>query len=250
MDSGKTYDIASAHTHIGTATHMADERRYQEDEIAHIFEVAASPQPSRRTAAASADGLTLSELQAIGREVGVAPERIADAAAALDRPTSISRQRAFLNMPIGVGRSVDLPRAPTDREWEILVAELRETFAAHGSENSRGNLRSWNNGNLHALIEPTANGYRLRLGTLSGNGVAANQMGIGSFLLALVLFVVFALTGRLAEDIFIPVILAGVGSVLLAANALRLPAWAAEREAQMDHIAARAQALITDTPSV
>jgi hypothetical protein len=229
---------------------MADERRYQEDEIAQIFEVAASPQPARRAAAASAGGLTLSELQAIGREVGVPPERIADAAAALDRPGAISRRRGFLNMPIAVGRTVDLPRAPTDREWEILVAELRETFSAQGSENSRGNLRSWNNGNLHALIEPTETGYRLRLGTTKGNAVAANQMALGGIALAMLLVVIFALTGRLSEELVAPIILGGVSSALLAANAFRLPGWASEREAQMDRIAARAQSLLSPPPSV
>src|SRR5678815_1596820 len=63
---------------------MADERRYQEDEGAEIFEAASAPALARGDAAPT-QGLTLAELQAIGREVGIAPERIAEAAASLAR---------------------------------------------------------------------------------------------------------------------------------------------------------------------
>ncbi len=66
---------------------MPDERRYQEDEVAEIFEAASVPAISR-TGAPSQEGLTLTELQAIGREVGIAPERIAEAAASLVRSAS------------------------------------------------------------------------------------------------------------------------------------------------------------------
>ena len=54
---------------------MPDERRYQEEEVAEIFEAASAPTMSR-TGAPSQEGLTLAELQAIGRDVGIAPERI------------------------------------------------------------------------------------------------------------------------------------------------------------------------------
>ena len=224
---------------------MADERRYQEDEIAEIFETAASPPPSRERTPTSADGLTLADLQSIGREVGVPAERIAAAASAIDRRRLTPPRRSFLGMPIGVGRSVDLPRAPTDREWEILVAELRETFHAQGRDASQGNLRAWRNGNLRALVEPTASGYRLRLGTTKGDAVALNNVGLGGILFGLATLVVSFLLGRLAEDVFVPLIMGSVGVVALTYNAVRLPGWAAEREQQMEYIAARALALLS-----
>ena len=65
---------------------MTDERRYGEEEVAAIFEAASGPAASRkdsRSASDSEQGLTLSELQSIGREVGISPDRIAEAAAAL-----------------------------------------------------------------------------------------------------------------------------------------------------------------------
>ena len=116
-----------------------------------------------------AEGLTLAELQAIGHEVGLPPERIFEAASALDRRREVPPSRTSLGVPISVGLTVDLPRAPTDREWDMLVAELRTTFRARGRVESTGGSRQWVNGNLHAYVEPTQSGYRLRMGTLKGN---------------------------------------------------------------------------------
>src|SRR6185436_7829751 len=100
---------------------MTDERRYGEEEVAEIFEAAASHRGSDERALSSTGGLSLGELQAIGGEVGIAPERIAAAAAALDLRRGAAARRTLLGIPVAVGQAVDLPRAPTDREWEMLV---------------------------------------------------------------------------------------------------------------------------------
>ncbi|HEX8692820.1 MAG TPA: hypothetical protein VF746_10395 [Longimicrobium sp.] len=227
---------------------MTDERRYGEEEVAAIFEAAASPRGSGGRALSPEGGLSLGELQAIGAEVGIAPERIADAAAALDVRGGAAPRRKFLGMPISVGRTVDLPRAPTDREWELLVAELRETFGAHGRDKSSGGLRAWTNGNLRAYVEPTEAGHRLRLGTLKGDGVALARLGVGGLLAALVMFVVLLLTGAQTDDLEMAALVAAMGAFVLAVNALRLPRWAHEREEQMEYIAARARTLIRAEP--
>lgn len=227
---------------------MADERRYRDDEIAEIFEAAATPRDPGGRSLASADGLTLAELQAIGREVGMSPDRIADAASAIDLRRSAVPRRTSLGMPISVSRSVDLPRAPTEREWSLLVGEMRETFNARGKDRSSGGLREWANGNLHAYVEPTEDGYRFRLRTLKADAVALNGMGAAGVLMALVMLLVLFLTGGLAEGLFIPVLLGMMGAMGLASNALRLPGWAREREEQMEYIAARAQALTRPAP--
>ena len=114
---------------------MADERRYQDDEVAEIFEVASAPAISHADAP-STQGLTLAELQAIDREVGIAPERIAQAAASLTRTHPPLPRRTELGMPLSAGHIIDLPRALTDREWALVVADLRETFNARGRESS------------------------------------------------------------------------------------------------------------------
>lgn len=217
---------------------MDGERRFTEEEVARIFEAAAaSPETTPAAGASSADGLTLAELQAIGREVGVAPARIAEAAAALDLRHVVPARRSHLGMPISAGHVVDLPRFPDDREWELLAAELRRTFHASGKERSGSVVREWRNGNLHACIEPTDQGYQLRLGTVKSDAVGVNALGI----IALVTAVVVLVVGS-ANPSAVALALLGVGA--LAWNAFRLRGWAEERDEQMEHIAQRALTLL------
>ncbi|HEY0015076.1 MAG TPA: hypothetical protein VGC13_02115 [Longimicrobium sp.] len=226
---------------------MMDERRYQEAEVAEIFKAATSPRAAQERAPATAGGFSLAELQSIGGEVGIEPERIAEAAAALEVRGVAAPRRTHLGLPVSVARTVDLPRAPTDREWDMLVAELRETFGARGKDRSSGGLRAWNNGNLHAYVEPSETGYRLRLGTTKGGAAQGIQMGVAGLLAGLILAVLL-FAEVLDEDLSVLLIPALVGVVILVMNAIRLPGWAREREAQMEHIATRARILIPAAP--
>ncbi|HEV3050866.1 MAG TPA: hypothetical protein VGX50_11175 [Longimicrobium sp.] len=234
---------------------MTDERRYGDEEVATIFERAANhPAPGGSAVASTtaSTGLTLQELQAIGAEVGLEPERIADAAASLEvhrGAAAVAPRRTYLGAPVSVSRVVDLPRAPTDREWEQLVVELRQTFHAQGKQSSQGSLRSWTNGNLHALVEPTDTGYHLRMGSTKGNAIAMNRLGIGTLVVALLIGLFFLMIGELDEDATPALLIAMVGIAALAFNAIRLPSWAREREEQMDHIAARAVTIIRPGPA-
>ena len=153
-----------------------------------------------------------------------------------------------LGMPIAVGRIVDLPRAPTDREWELLVGELRETFNAQGRLGSSGSIRQWTNGNLHAYVEPTENGYRLRLGTLKGNAPAMNMVGLAGMGFGMVMLVPLLLTGELSIASLTPMLFGAMGAAAFVSNLVRLPRWARRREEQMEYIAARAQALVGPEP--
>ena len=224
-----------------------DERRYEEAEIAEIFQAAASPRATEGRAVAPANGLSLAELQAIGDEVGIAPERIAEAAAALEVRRVAAPRRALLGMPVSVSRTVDLPRAPTDHEWDMLVAELRATFGARGKDGSSGGLRAWNNGNLHAYVEPTESGHRLRLGTTKGGAAQGIHWGLG-FLLAGLVLAVLLFAEVADEDLSSFLVVPLIGAFFLAFNAIHLPRWAREREEQMEHIATRARTLIRPAP--
>jgi hypothetical protein len=224
---------------------MTDERRYAEDEVAEIFELAASPDARRGH---SASGFSLAELQAIGAEAGLAPERIAEAAAALELRQGTVPRRTYLGMPVAVGRVVELPRAATDQEWELLLADLRATFGAHGRDRSSGGLRAWTNGNLHAYLEPTEAGHRLRLGTLKHNGVALGSVGVFALLMGLVMVAFLLATGEVGDAMILGIV-AAMGAAALGANALRLPRWAEEREEQMERIATRARLLLGAGPA-
>lgn len=214
------------------------ERRFSEEEVAEILKNAAESEHSNRNLP-SAKGLTLSELTDIGREVGISAEAVQNAAQRIDRPDQTSRQ--FLGLPIGVGRTIELDRKLTDDEWDQLVANLRQTFDARGVVRHEGSLRSWSNGNLQALLEPTPNGQRLRLRTMKGDARGFITGGIGMFALGSTLFTSAALGGALDDRGFIAavgVLIAG-GIGMFSAGALGLPRWARLRRAQMDEIADR-----------
>ncbi len=217
------------------------ERRYSEDEVAAIFQRATEAQQSaRQLPAASGEGLTLSELQAIGRDVGIEPELVARAARGLDQPPPVPAERRFLGLPLGVGRTVELGRRLTEAEWEQLVVDLRQTFDARGSVRTDGSFRQWTNGNLQALLEPTPTGQRLRLKTVKGSSRSLLISGLSLTGIAAVTLFATALTGGLDwGTLSSTVILATGGLGMFGAGALRLPGWARERQQQMEAVSAR-----------
>jgi hypothetical protein len=216
------------------------ERRYSEDEVAAIFERAAEAQKTAPRQLHPSEGMRLADLQEIGREVGLPPELVAQAARSIDRsghPTS----RTILGLPIGVGRTVELDRRLSDEEWEHLVVDLRETFDARGTVRYDGAFRQWTNGNLHVLLEPTATGHRVRLRTIKGNSRSLITAGLASLGVAAVMVVVTALEGQLGDTGS----LSGVGFLsamalgMLGLGAFSLPGWARTRRRQMEAVAER-----------
>lgn len=208
------------------------ERRYSEEEVAAIFERATDDEQGP---GAAKDGMTLAQLQEIGSEVGIEPVRIARAALALEK-TEVPITQRFLGLPVGVQHTIELDRTLSESEWEQLVVDLRQTFQARGVLRSDGTLRQWTNGNLQALLEPTATGQRVRLRTSKGNAraqLAATLMLLGSGSL----FLALAPSGAGAGKAVAIVAAAAVG--LFTLRAIGWPAWARRRKEQMAEIAAR-----------
>lgn len=235
---------------------MPNERRYRDDEVEEILDLAVRSEEGRVAPTSSQHGLSLGEIQEIGREAGIEAERIAEAAAVVESRREVLPPRTWLGMPVSVGRMVDLPRALTDREWDILVADLRDTFGATGRVGAQGGAKEWRNGNLRVLLEPTESGHRLRLSTLHGRATAASRFGVVFIIMALVMAVVLVpdliaaapASWRAVLQALLPqVILGGGGIAMLAWSRATLPGWALEREAQMERIAARARSMAADT---
>ena len=201
--------------------------------------MAAEGSESRALPSGHADGLTLHDLQTIAREVGIAPDAVADAARSLDRPLARSASRTFLGLPIAVERTVALDRPLTDAEWELLVVELREVFGARGTMRAQGSLREWSNGNLHAMLEPTRTGHQFRLGTFKGNAPASVAAGVIAVAMSAVVGAAAAANGTLSQAALEIAALASVGAALLANGTLRLPGWAQLRRRQIDGIVER-----------
>src|SRR5688500_3960569 len=205
---------------------MSD-RQYSDDEVAAIFEQASKTEHPALPAPAQGRGMTLAALQDIGREVGISPDSIAHAARSLDqagRPVS----RSFLGLPIGVGRTLEFDGPLSDPEWELLVADLRETFEARGVVRYDGAFRQWTNGNLQALVEPTPNGHRIRLQTTKGASRALMMGGLGMLgVAAATLLAVVAAGGHGNADTGAG-FMALIGIGMFGIGALRLPGWRSE----------------------
>jgi hypothetical protein len=211
-------------------------RRYDDKEIAAIFRAAADGSPTTPGDVPRDEGLTLGELQAIGREVGLAPDAVARAALALDVRRG-TESRTMFGLPIGVSRTVNLNRRLSDDEWERLVVQLREVFAARGTMRSEGSLRQWTNGNLQVLLEPTEAGHRLRFRTVHGAAMALIRGG--SFVLGMSAITALASVpgGHLVKGIPGIAFLFLSGAGMIASGALRLPRWARLRQRQMESLA-------------
>jgi hypothetical protein len=229
---------------------MDKERRYDEQEIAAIFERAAEAQKAAQRHLSQSEGLTLAELQEIGAEAGITPAFIAQAATAINRTAAPRPPVTYFGVPIGVARSIDLPRPLSDEEWERLVVDLRETFHAHGNVGRDGSLRQWTNGNLKALVEPTPSGYRLRLETRSDDLVM--RLSIGSIMAAMMLF--FTLIVLLKDPVSLSK-LATIGMMSLIAAGVagytayfKAPRWSRTRATQMEAIIERVTQM-TATPT-
>jgi hypothetical protein len=213
------------------------ERRYNDKEMAAIFRAATEGPQSRQPDVPHEEGLTVADLQAIGREVGISPEAVARAAQAIDIRRG-SASRTFLGLPIGVARTVSLNRRLTEHEWERLVVQLREVFNARGTTRSDGSLRQWTNGNLQVLLEPTETGHRLRFRTVHGAARASIGAGFAALGVTAIVATVGAFGGHLGDAMPGVAFLFAAGVGMIANGALRLPGWARLRGHQMDTLAA------------
>lgn len=216
--------------------------------MAAILKDAAEAQYSEERLLPSGAGMTLAELQAIGREVGISPEMIQQSAQrfnAAQQPT-----RTLIGLPIAVAQTVEFDRKLTDEEWERIVVDLRETFEAQGVVRQQGSLRQWTNGNLQALLEPTVTGQRLRLRTVKGNAPGLIGGGIALFGVASVLLGTTVMQGAVGDTGLVAAIITMMtgGAGMFGAGAIGLPGWARLRQSQMDQITQRAQTMVRSLP--
>ena len=217
------------------------DRRYSDDEISEIFRRATEVQeraPQRQLP--PSQGMSLTELQSIGREAGIAPDLVAQAARELDQP-ALPRVSSVFGIPTGVARTVQLERRLTDDEWDGLVVRLRDTFNARGTITVQGAFRTWSNGNLHVLVEPHGEGQSVRFRTTHGSSRGIMVTGMVTLAVTATSLGMAALAGLDALNNTIDTVgsLIFIGGALFGVGALQLPRWRKTRREQMDELAER-----------
>ncbi len=252
MNGVAGFAVVSTRARLATPTHrpMDSERRYSEDEVNAILDQATEAQTSRASSGSGSGsvGLTLRELREIGKEVGIAEADITRAANALDRPApAATADRKFLGQTIGVGRTAELPRPLTDREWHHLVTDLRETFDAKGKLHEDGLSRSWTNSNLQVFVEPSGQGQRLRLRTVKGSARPYQSVGLG-FMGASAALAIGSFLGVVGDPSDM-LIFGIMGAAFFAISRLTVPSWARTRARQFEEIIDRALHL-TEAPAL
>jgi hypothetical protein len=217
---------------------MSD-RRYSDDEVSAIFARATQVQDKTQQQLPANEGMSLAQLQEIGREAGIAPELVAQAARELAQPAP-PRVPTLFGIPIGVARTVELGRTLTDDQWDRLVVELRETFEARGTITVQGSFRTWSNGNLNVLVEPSATGHRVRFRTVKADARGLISAGVAMMAVSAVIVVTTMIIASAdAATIASSTTVGAIGALLAASGGLALPTWLRRRREQMEELAAK-----------
>ncbi|WP_412068827.1 hypothetical protein [Rubrivirga sp. IMCC43871] len=156
---------------------MAD-RTYSEREVADLIGRAVERQQEAATPHAEV-GLTLAEVERIGRETGIDPTHLRAAAAEMDAAgRTLSRQSGHTNTHVTVERWVDASLTPEG--WEDIVARLEaeiglDTALTHpGTVQQVGNAYEWSHTSglgirTTVTASPRDGRTRLRLRQLVGS---------------------------------------------------------------------------------
>jgi hypothetical protein len=134
----------------------------------------------------------------------------------------------------------------TDDEWMRLVVILRETFAAKGTVESIGPLRTWYNGNLQVHVEPWEGGHRVRMTTFKGNVTELTAMGAAVLFMAILTGLLIYFKKGMDVGLIMSAMFGAVGLGAIGSARIALPSWADRRAGQMEEIAERIPRLLDD----
>ena len=117
-----------------------DDKRFSDREVREILKKAvedASP-----GALVKRDGLTLSELKAIGKEVGIDPARL-DAAARTVASRDVRRWSRILGVPAPISIEQKVQGEFTAEDTPEVLALIRRTMGRHGEADQVGGSLEW-----------------------------------------------------------------------------------------------------------
>jgi hypothetical protein len=224
--------------------------RFSEDEARRIFARAAERQHAedRRP-----EGLSLAELQEIGRSAGLDPGHVTAAVAEVRAaaPPGPGAELWGVDMEPRAVRVV--PGALTDEAWGQMVGRVRPTFRTIGVTNTVGRTREWNGtnsggglSNLRMTAEPVEGGTRVVLETSrAGEAAQVRWLPTTFGVIALAFAVGFPLLGEAGAGlVFAGLILALVLGTAFAAR-VGYARWSAERQGQFEDLLDAFERIVT-----
>ena len=223
---------------------MSKERRYNEKEIAAIFEQAAKDFDVAQQKVQSGEGLTLKEIEGIAKEVGISPEFVQRAASKVELKQRSPRDKKIAGLPFQIARLVQLPASFGDQEWDRLIADLHDVYGVVGTiqETRQGRGRSWATENVQVYLEPTGSSQRLRVISTNGGGTLLLLFGSIFFMVSLMFMVILMTKGKFMtemDDTAIMFIFSFLGLGTAGWGASRLPKWHKREEQRLDMIVSR-----------
>ena len=115
-------------------------KRFSEADAQRIFALAAERQ---HEVGQSETGLSLEELEEVGRAAGLDPAFVRQAAMDALRPETTGTTRRVLGMPLEHRRERFIRGTVTDDAWAQIVVDLRRQFNKPGLVTDIGPLREW-----------------------------------------------------------------------------------------------------------
>ncbi len=114
---------------------------YDEKEIGSILKRAA--ELSHNDAGSDSLGLSLEELQQLGKEAGINPDFILKAATEIGAQKSRSEGKNFYGGPVSYSSELVLEGEITASDWEEMLVKVRDCFKDPGIVSTRENTFEW-----------------------------------------------------------------------------------------------------------
>ena len=202
---------------------MSDEREFTEGEVRDIFARAARKQHEAESVKRPR-GLTLAELEEIGRTAGLDPVFVDAAAAEVLKPHRAPAADTFLGMPVELRRTRVLRAPLSDEVWRHVVADLQETFKTSGVITDVGGVREWRThadarrNAVRVSVEPEGDGAQVTIGQTLWPQVLGVGLGAGmNAAMALVFFTLW-LAGSGGDALLLPALVMGLFSIAFGAG--------------------------------
>ena len=217
--------------------------RFSEDDARRIFARAAERQHADDQ---KPTGLSLAELQEIGRAAGLDPEHVVAAVAEVQGGEGLGAAppATFLGVNVEPSATRVIPGPLTDEMWGRMVSRVRSVFNTVGVTSDVGATREWQGtntqgglSNLRMTASPTEGGTLVSLRTSRAGQVSQYRALFGVFAAMVVFFLVLGLaTGDVGDPgfwAFVSMFAAATVGIPLAGR-FGSRRWAETRQSQFD----------------